>query len=108
MDVNDNLYMLEAKEVQYLILTEEERHKVNEGLKRTAEESNKPFVEIETVEDMLKKSYLNENGVGIVPTFGILDRQGHRSNEVQFFADRNPNIMMYQRISDDNSIMEDV
>ena len=50
-------------------------------------------------------------GVGITPTFALIDRQGHRTNEVQFFADKNNNVIMYQgsslqsstwRMSDNN------
>ncbi len=61
MDVNDNLYMIEAKEVQYLILTDEERFKVNETNRHLAEENGSTYTEIETAEDMLKKAYLKEN-----------------------------------------------
>lgn len=111
MDVNDNIYLLEAKEVQYLILTDEERYKVNETRKQTAAEKGIPYTPIETAEDMLKKQYLKENEVGILPTFALIDRQGHRTNEVQYFSDKNSNVMMYQgthlpsstwRMSDNN------
>ena len=61
LDVNDNLYMIESKEVQYLILTDEERQKVNETQRTIAEENNQPHTDIETAEDMLKKEYLKEN-----------------------------------------------
>ena len=61
LDVNDNLYLIEAKEVQYLILTDEERFKVNETNKHLAAENKTTYTEIETAEDMLKKAYLKEN-----------------------------------------------
>lgn len=111
LDVNDNLYLIESKEVQYLILTDEERNKINEVNKKEAFENNAPYLPVITVEDMLKKQYLIEDGIGIRPTFALIDRQGHRTNEVQFFAEKNNNCMMYQgaalqtstwRMSDNN------
>lgn len=111
LDVSDNLYLIESKEVQYLILTDEERNKINEVNKKEAFENNAPYLPVITVEDMLKKQYLVEDGIGIRPTFALIDRQGHRTNEVQFFAEKNNNCMMYQgaalqtstwRMSDNN------
>lgn len=61
MDVNDNLYLIEAKEVQYLILTDEEREKIDSTNKAEAFENNLPFTPTITVEDMLKKQYLVED-----------------------------------------------
>lgn len=96
LDVNDNLYLIEAKEVQHLILTDEERSKINELREKEARIKGEKFEPIETAEDMLKKQYLVQDGVGIAPTFGLIDRQGHRTKEVQYFADKNFNVMMYQ------------
>lgn len=96
LDVNDNLYFIEAKELEHLSLTNEERDKINSVLKQEAINNNEPFVPVITVEDMLHKQYLVENGVGIIPTFALIDRQGHRTNDIQYFADRNNNVMMYQ------------
>lgn len=86
LDVNDNLYVIEAKEVEFLYLTDEQRSVINE----------KSEVPVETVEDMLNKEYLVKNGVGIKPTFCIMDRQGHRTNDVEYFARHHSNVMMYQ------------
>lgn len=72
-DVNDNLYLIEAKELQYLFITESERKIENE--KRLA--NNLP--PIETVEDMLNRSYLNKNDIGITPTFCLIDRRRSQS-----------------------------
>lgn len=111
LDVNDNLHLVEAKEVEHLSLTDEERNKINSVLKKEAFENNLPFTPVITVEDMLHKQYLVEDGIGITPTFALIDRQGHRTNDIQFFADKNTNVMMYQgaalqtsnwRISDNN------
>ena len=112
LDVNDNLYLIEAKELQYLSLTEEDRHTINSNLKSTAEQKGEPFIPIQTVDDLLKKDYLVENGVGIKPTFALIDRQGHRPHDIEFFSKQNYNVMMYQgtalqqatwRMSDTNS-----
>jgi hypothetical protein len=45
---------------------------------------------------MLNKEYLKKNGVGLKPVFCIIDRQGHRSNDVEYFAKRNSQVLMYQ------------
>lgn len=111
LDVNSNLYLIESKRVEHLILTNEEREKINSVRKTEAFNNNQPYVPVETVEDILKKQYLVENGIGIPITFALLDRQGHRTNDVQYFADHCPNVLMYQgaslqtanwRVSDNN------
>ena len=99
LDVNDNLYLIEAKEPQYLFLKDEDRNKINANLEQLSKQNNEQFVKVETVEDMLLKDYLVKNGVGIKPTFALIDRQGHRTNEVQYFANKHPQIMMYQGTS---------
>lgn len=96
LDVFDNLYLIESKEVQYLILTDEERTKINESRRQIAKEKNEPYVPVETAEDMLKKPYLVKDNVGITPTFALVDRQGHRTKEIQYFAEKITNVMMYQ------------
>lgn len=110
-DVNSNLYLIDSKRVEYLILTNEEREKINLTRKHESLENNLPYTPVETVEDMLHKQYLIEDGVGITPTFALIDRQGHRTSEVQFFAERCLNVLMYQgaalqtsnwRVSDNN------
>lgn len=111
LDVNDNLHFIEAKELQHLILTDEERTNINKLRDQQARIKGEKFIPIETVEDMLKKPYLIKNGVGIIPTFALIDRQGHRTQEIQYFSKKVPNVMMYQgtglqqstwRISDEN------
>ena len=101
LDVNDNLYVIESKEVEFLFLKDEQRTLINEH-------SEAP---VETVEDMLNKEYLVENGIGIKPMFCLIDRQGHRTKEIQYFAEKINNVMMYQgtymttstwRMSDNN------
>jgi len=99
LDVNDNLHLIETKEPQYLFLKEEDRHKINGNIEQLSKQNNTPFVKVETVEDMLLKDYLIKDGVGIKPTFAIIDRQGHRTNEVQYFASKYPQVMMYQGTS---------
>lgn len=96
MDVNDNLHLIEAKEPQYLFLKDDDREKVNANLEQLSKQNNVPFVKVETVEDMLLKEYLVKDSVGIKPTFALIDRQGHRTNEVQYFANKYPQVMMYQ------------
>lgn len=99
MDTKDNIHLIEAKELQHLMLTEDEREKLNKIRKDQAEINGEQYIPVETVEDMLKKQYLVRNGVGITPTFCLIDRQGHRQNEVQYFASKNNSVMMYQGTS---------
>lgn len=86
LDVNDNLYLLQACQPQYLTLKDQQRTAVNKDRE----------VPVVTVEDMLNKEYLKKNGVGLKPVFCIIDRQGHRSNDVEYFAKRNSQVLMYQ------------
>lgn len=86
LDVNDNLYLLQACQPQYLTLKDQQRTVVNKDRE----------VPVVTVEDMLNKEYLKKNGVGLKPVFCIIDRQGHRSNDVEYFARRNSQVLMYQ------------
>ena len=96
LDVNDNLHLIEAKEPQYLFLSEEDRAKVNASLEQISKQKGIPFVKVETVEDLLLKEYLVKDGIGIKPTFALIDRQGHRTNDIQYFANKHPQVMMYQ------------
>ena len=67
-DVFDNLYMIECGEVPYLELTEERRKQINE--ERAAED--KPPVT--TLEDILDKEWLTEDGVGVKASFLVIDQ----------------------------------
>lgn len=86
LDVNDNLYLLQACQPQYLTLKDQQRSVINK-------DRDVPVV---TVQDMLNKEYLKRNGVGLKPVFCIIDRQGHRSSDVEYFAKRNLQVLMYQ------------
>lgn len=86
LDVHDNLHVIESKEVEFLFLKDDQRALINEHLETP----------VETVEDMLNKEYLVENGVGIRPMFCLIDRQGHRTNDVEYFARHHSNVIMYQ------------
>lgn len=86
LDVNDNLYLLDAKQPQYLMLKQQQRQVINKDRE----------IPIVTVEDMLNKEYLKRDGVGIKPIFCVMDRQGHRSSEVDYFAKTHSNVVMYQ------------
>ena len=94
-DVNDNLYLLKASQPQYLMLDEDERAKINQANKEQALLTNKPFVPVETVEDILNAEYLVQNGVGIKPTFIVLDRRGHRSSDIDFFIKTHQNAIAW-------------
>ena len=94
-DVNDNLYLLKASEPQHLMLNEDERAKINEANKEQAQLLDQPFVPVETVEDILNADYLVQNGVGIKPTFIVLDRRGHRGADIDYFVKTHDNAVAW-------------
>lgn len=94
-DVNDNLYLLKASQPQHLMLNEDERAKINQANKEQAQLTDQPFIPIETVEDILNADYLVQNGVGIKPTFIILDRRGHRGADIDYFVKTHDNAVAW-------------
>lgn len=91
LDVNDNLYLLEACEVEHLSLKAEERFQINTNLMNISKQQGIEYKPVVTLEDMLNKEYL-----GIKPTIALIDRQGHRTNEIEYFAKTHNNVLMYQ------------
>ncbi len=89
-DVNDNVYLLEGGELEYLELSDERRAEVNEMRK---EEGKPPVI---TIEDILKKEYLVKDGVGIKVSVMGIDQGGHRGDEVKHFARYNTNVIMWK------------
>ena len=94
-DINDNLYLLKASQPQYLMLDQDEREKVNKANKEQAQMKDQPFIPVETVEDILNADYLVQNGVGIKPTFIVLDRRGHRGNDIDYFVKTHDNAVAW-------------
>ena len=86
LDVNDNLHLIQTAEPEYITLSDEDRSVINST-------RSTPIV---TVEDLLNKEYLKKDGVGIKPMFCVMDRQGHRSQQVESFARKNNKVLMYQ------------
>lgn len=86
LDVNDNLHLIQTCEPEYITLSDEDRSVIN-STRQT------PII---TVQDMLNKEYLKKDGVGIKPMFCVMDRQGHRSQQVESFARKNNKVLMYQ------------
>lgn len=64
---DDCLYMLKCGEVEFIELDADKRAKINEERKA----DNKP--PIETLEDVLNAEYLVRDGVGIKPSFMVID-----------------------------------
>ena len=89
-DVNDNLYLLKASEPTYLMLSQAERQKINQVIKQEAQMKKQKYVPVETVQDIFEAEYLVENGVGIKPSFIVIDRRGHRANDVDYFFRNHP------------------
>lgn len=79
--VDDSLYMLDCGEVQYIELDPDKRKQIDDDRKI----ENKP--PIETLEDILMKDYLiNADGVGIKPTFIVIDQRRSQSGRCQTFC----------------------
>ena len=56
-DINDNIHVIQIGEVNYLILTDEERNKYNETAKHQAELVDEKFIPIKTLEDVINATY---------------------------------------------------
>ena len=87
-DVNDNLYMLENGETEYMELSDEKRSQVNEDLKAAGKP---PAI---SLEDVFGKDYLVKDGVGIKSTFMVIDQGGHRGDEVKYFTRKHRRVYM--------------
>lgn len=85
LDCNDNLYLLEYRNIEYLFLPEDDR----EDLDRRRAADNLPPAE--TVEDVINATYLN----GIPVSFHVIDEKGHRTREVEAFLRRNRKSVAY-------------
>lgn len=92
-DVTDSLYMLENGETEYMDLSDEKRAQVNEELKAAGKP---PAV---TLADIYEKDYLVKDGVGIRPTFIVIDQGGHRGEEVKYFAKMHRRVYMQKGTS---------
>lgn len=92
-DVNDNVYLIDEGEVPYLELDADKRASLNE---QRAADGKAP---VETLEDILLKDYLVEDGVGIKPTFIVIDAGGHKADEVKHFTKMHKNVIMQKGTS---------
>lgn len=95
LDIMDNLYLLQTAQPIYLSLAEDQRERINLVAKESAHANNEVFTPVVTVEDMLNKQYLVENGVGILPTFIVLDARGHRMPQIFRFVNSHYNAMAW-------------
>lgn len=95
MDVEDNLYLLKTAEPRHLTLDQDERDMINAVAKQEAMQKNVPFIPVETVQDILNAEYLKKDGVGIVPTFIVLDARGHRMPQILKFVNSHINAMAW-------------
>lgn len=91
--VDDSICLIEDGEVPYLELSPDKREEIN----RQRAEDNKASVI--TLEDVLEKEYLIEDGVGIRATFMIVDQGGHKADEIKHFAKMHRNVVMQKGTS---------
>lgn len=91
--VDDSLYMLECGEVQYIELDAEKRKQIDEDRKA---EGVPPIV---TLEDILLKDFLIKDGIGIKPTFMVIDQGGHKADDVKHFVKIHRNVIMQKGTS---------
>lgn len=92
-DVNDSIYLIEHGETPYIFLADEKRAELD-ILQR---ENGKPPVT--TLEDIISKEYLVRDGVGIKPTFALIDQGGHKAEEVKYFVKMHSNVLMQKGTS---------
>ena len=87
---DDSLYLVHCDETPYMFLDDDKRKEVDDARKQ---EGKPPIV---TLEDELLKPWLTskETGVGIIPTFLLIDQGGHRGNEVKYLASKYTNVIM--------------
>lgn len=95
LDIMDNLYLLQTAQPIYLSLAEDQRERINAVARQTAKQNNEQFKPVVTVEDMLNKQYLIENGVGVVPTFMVIDARGHRMPQIFRFVNSHYNALAW-------------
>ena len=84
LDVNDNLHLLEYRNVEYMYLDRAEREMLD---RMRAADGLPPAV---TLEDVVGREYC-----GIVPQFHVIDEKGHRTREVESYAKRNRKVWVY-------------
>lgn len=87
---DDSLHLIYCNETPYMFLEDEKRKEVDDARKQ---EGKPPIV---TLEDELLKPWLTskETGVGILPTFLLIDQGGHRGNDVKYLAAKYANVIM--------------
>lgn len=83
-DVHDNIYLLEYCNVDYIALDPADRERINHGRSSAGE----PPVTV--LEDYLTKEYF-----GMTPLVHVIDKKGHRTREVEAYAKRHRNVVMY-------------
>lgn len=84
VDKNDNLYMLEHKDFQFISLLPEDREKVDMRKKAANEPPS------ECLQDWLSYCWN-----GFSPLFMVVDRKGHRTAEIEAFAKRYKQVFQY-------------
>lgn len=85
---DDSLCLVECGETPWIFLDEEKRAEQDEALKQ---EGKPPCI---TLEDIYKKQWLVQDGVGITPYMLLIDQGGHRGDEVKYFASKTKNVFM--------------
>ena len=80
-DIYDNIHVLKFGETKYLQLDENDRQMINSVLKEEARNENKQFEAVETVEDIMEKTY-----AGFKPIINVIDSRGHRTKQIQKFV----------------------
>lgn len=88
VDKMDNLYLLDYHNFEHMYLDEDERNKIDTLNK------SKGLPPVVTLED-----YINTPYDGLQPLFCVIDRQGHRSDDVDLFGKRNAKVIKYQGTS---------
>lgn len=86
LDIYDNIFLIEYKNVEHLTLGEDERERLETAAGQR----------IETVADMVgRPQHFPGSDEGIRPLIHVIDYRGHRQEEVAAYARSRANVIMY-------------
>lgn len=84
MDIHDNLWLLEYANIDYVALDPRDRERID--VQRKAE----GLPPCTVLEDWLEREWL-----GRKPLIHVIDKKGHRTREIEAYAKRNSQVIMY-------------
>lgn len=84
LDIRDNIYLLEYANIDYIALDPRDREKID------AQRKSEGLPPCTVLEDWLEREWL-----GRKPLLHVIDKKGHRTREIEAYAARNGQVIMY-------------